>query len=256
MNRIRPALPPGWARKVAGLEKRLGYRFANRLLLRQALTHPSYLPESKEEVGDNQRLEFLGDAVLQLVVTEEAYHRLPEEPEGVLTHLRSQMVSRHRLAQVAEELKIGEVLLLGKGEERSQGRHRPSNLANALEALFAAVFLDGGWEQAKRVIQKLFEPHWEMVLSEPVAIQNAKGVLQELLQRRGGESPVYRCLAEKGKAHERSYLVAVEWKGKELGRGWGRSKKEAETNAAFEALRAIEEGKLPDLPHMSLPKRK
>jgi ribonuclease-3 len=256
MNRLAPETPKGWSRKAAALQRRLGYRFKDRQFLVLALTHPSYVAESRTGSGDNQRLEFLGDAVLQLAITEEVYQRLPEESEGFLTHLRSQIVSRSRLAQVAEELKVGEVLLLGRGEEKSQGRHRPSNLANALEALLGAIYLDGGWDAAVGVVRKLFEPHWKRVLAEPVAVQNAKGALQELLQKRGKESPVYRCLAEEGRAHERSYLVAVEWRGIELGRGRGRSKKEAETNAAVQALCAIEEGKLPGFSRTSLPKRK
>ena len=221
-------------------QQRLGHSFADGDLLRQALTHASFGHEKRQRVPDNQRLEFLGDAVLQLAVTSELYRRFPEMPEGRLTILRARLVNRHHLQSVAQELGLGDHLILGKGEENSQGRQRGSILADAMEAVIGAVFAESGWEAARPIVLRLLEPALAAISREGEAgAANPKGSLQEKLQAEGEHPPVYRCLSETGPAHARVYEVIVEWQGRELGRGQGASKKEAETRAAEAALEGL-----------------
>jgi ribonuclease-3 len=218
-------------------QQRLGHSFADENLLRQALTHASFGHEKRQRLPDNQRLEFLGDAVLQLAVTTELYRRFPELPEGRLTVLRARLVNRHHLQALAQELGLGEHLILGRGEENSQGRQRGSILADAMEAVLGAVYFEAGWEAARAIILRLLEPSLAEINNEGDAAEaNPKGSLQEKLQAEGEHPPVYRCLSETGPAHARVYEVVVEWQGRELGRGQGASKKEAETRAAQAAL--------------------
>jgi ribonuclease-3 len=221
-------------------QRRLGHVFADPALLRQALTHASFGHEKRQRLPDNQRLEFLGDAVLQLAVTEELYRRFPELPEGRLTVLRARLVNRHHLQAVAQALGLGEHLILGRGEENSQGRQRGSILADAVEAVIGAVFSEAGWEGVRTIILRLLEPSLAGLSEEGDALAaNPKGSLQEKLQADGEHPPVYRCVEETGPAHARVYEVVVEWQGRELGRGRGASKKEAETRAAEAALEAL-----------------
>jgi len=221
-------------------QQRLGHVFADASLLRQALTHASYGHEKRQKLPDNQRLEFLGDAVLQLVVTAELYRRFPELTEGQLTILRARLVNRHHLQAVAQELGLGDHLILGRGEENSQGRQRGSILADAIEAVLGAVFAEAGWDTSRAIILRLFEPSLATICGEGEAVEaNPKGSLQEKLQAEGEHPPVYRCLSETGPAHARVYEVVVEWQGRELGRGQGASKKEAETQAAQAALETL-----------------
>ena len=225
---------------IEDFQRRLGYRFINPLVLRQALTHASFGHEKRQHVPDNQRLEFLGDAVLQLVVTEELFRRFPALPEGRLTVMRAQLVNRHHLQAVAIELGLGDHLILGRGEEHSQGRQRGSILADAVEAVLGAVFAESGWMAVRPIILRLLEPPLVAMTAESDALKvNPKGSLQERLQAEGDDPPMYRCLSESGPAHARIYEVVVEWQGKELGRGQGASKKEAETRAAEVALKAL-----------------
>ena len=220
-------------------QQRLGHVFADGELLRQALTHASFGHEKRQRVPDNQRLEFLGDAVLQLSVTEELYRRFPELPEGRLTVLRARLVNRHHLQELAQGLGLGEHLILGRGEENSLGRERPSILADAMEAVLGAVFAEAGWEAARAIVLRLLERALAAIEDEGEASgTNPKGSLQERLQAEGDQPPVYRCISESGPAHARVYEVVVEWQGRELGRGQGASKKEAETHAAEAALAA------------------
>jgi len=227
----------------SGLEEfqqRLGHSFADGNLLRQALTHASYGHEKRQKLPDNQRLEFLGDAVLQLAVTTELYRRFPELTEGRLTVLRARLVNRHHLQSLAQQLGLGEHLILGRGEENSQGRQRGSILADAMEAVLGAVYAESGWEGARAIILRLIEPSLAEIGSQSDATAaNPKGTLQEKLQAEGETPPVYRCVSETGPAHARLYEVVVEWQGRELGRGEGASKKEAETHAAQAALGAL-----------------
>jgi len=230
-------------------QQRLGHVFTDGDLLRQALTHASFGHEKRQKLPDNQRLEFLGDAVLQLTVTSELYRRFPELPEGRLTVLRARLVNRHHLQSLAQELGLGDHLILGRGEENSQGRQRGSILADAMEAVFGAVFAETGWETSRAIILRLLESSLTAINQEGDETEaNPKGTLQEKLQAEGEDPPAYRCLSETGPAHARVYEVVVEWKGRELGRGQGASKKEAETRAAQAALENLEGRRQTSLP--------
>lgn len=221
---------------MESIEVRLSYKFRNPLLLAEALTHPSLAYESQKAQFDNQRLEFLGDAVLQLVLTEHLYRKFPDSPEGRMTKLRAQLVSRNALAQFAMELQLGHYILLGKGEEASGGRKRASTLADALEALIGAIYLDSGYESARELVLRLFEQGIGVV-SESDEEGNPKGTLQEVLQSMGNEAPRYQITGESGPDHRKVFHSQVLWRGVVLAQGRGKSKKEAEVRAALEALR-------------------
>lgn len=219
------------------LESRIHYKFRNSLLLAEALTHPSLAYESQKKNFDNQRMEFLGDAVLQLVVTEELYKMFPDFPEGQLTKLRARVVSRRALAHFAMAIQLGDYVLLGKGEEATGGRRRASTLADAFESLIGAVYLDSGLAPARELILRLFESEiGEMAISP--GERNPKGELQEVLQAIHNEAPAYRVIGESGPDHRRVFQSEVFWCGKVLAAGKGKSKKDAEARAAAEALRA------------------
>ncbi|MDP0491695.1 MAG: ribonuclease III [Verrucomicrobiota bacterium JB023] len=220
---------------VLKLSSCAGYEFGDQSLLQMALTHASLLAEINEDVPDNQRLEYLGDAVLQLVLTEELYRRFPEQAEGVLTKWRARLVSKTALSAFAQKLDLGAMMLMGKGEEASGGRSRPSTLADCLEAVFGAVYLDGGLEAAKKVILSLVSDELLKVAACPEE-GNPKGELQEVLQAIVPESPIYEIIASTGPDHEKKFDAAVLWQGIELGRGSGSSKKTAEANAAQDAI--------------------
>ncbi|MFZ5807070.1 MAG: ribonuclease III [Verrucomicrobiota bacterium] len=220
------------------LEKRLGYEFKDRDILKQALTHPSKGYESKKKVSDNQRMEFLGDAVLQLALTIRLYQKFPEMDEGQLTKLRAQMVNRTMLERIALSFGVGEFLILGRGEELNHGRTRASNLADAMEAIIGGVFQDAGFEVAHQWIINILEPYFEETL-ETSTLANPKGELQEVLQAEGKGTPIYETLEESGPDHARHYSVAVKLGNEELGRGEGASKRAAETQAALHALNAL-----------------
>ncbi|MEX2579144.1 MAG: ribonuclease III [Verrucomicrobiales bacterium] len=217
------------------LEATIGYKFANSLLLAEALTHPSLAYESKQPHFDNQRLEFLGDAVIQLILTDELFRRFPQFSEGVLTKLRSRLVSRDALCECAARIELGRFLLLGKGEARSGGRKRPSNLADALEALAGAVYLDGGLGAATDFVLNNFSEFIEEIAKQPEE-NNPKGELQEHLQSIAATSPTYSIVSQDGPDHLKFFVAEVTWEGKALGKGSGNSKKEAETAAAVDAL--------------------
>jgi ribonuclease-3 len=221
---------------VHPLEERIGYKFRNPFLLAEALTHPSLGHETQQRHFDNQRLEFLGDAVLQLVITEHLFRHFGNEPEGKLTKLRSRLVSRDILQTHAATLDLGRHLLLGRGEEASGGRERTSTLADAFEALIGAIYLDSDFEEARKFILTQSRAELESVAQEPVDI-NPKGDLQELLQSISPTSPVYETISESGPEHDKTFVVRAIWEGQELGQGTGRSKKQAETAAAEEALK-------------------
>ncbi|ACX52096.1 ribonuclease III [Ammonifex degensii KC4] len=218
---------------LAKLKDKLGISWKEEKLLRLALTHPSYAYEHPG-VEHNQRLEFLGDSVLSLVVSDYLYRTFPEKSEGELTRLRAAVVCEASLARVAEELGIGEALLLGRGEEKSGGRKRPSLLADAFEALLGAIYLDQGLEVASAFALHLLRPVLQDVLEGRVE-RDYKTELQELLQKGSPEKIVYEVLQEEGPDHAKRFLVGVYYQGKCLGRGEGRSKKEAEQRAAREA---------------------
>ena len=218
------------------LESRIQYKFRNSLLLAEALTHPSLAYESQQPHFDNQRLEFLGDAVLQLVVTEALYKLFPDSSEGHLTKLRSRVVSRRALARFAMMIYLGDYVLLGKGEEATGGRRRLSTLADAFESLIGAVYLDSGQPAAKELILRLFEAEIEGMVESPDE-KNPKGELQECLQAIHPVAPIYQILNQSGPDHRRVFQAEVIWQEKLLATGKGKSKKEAEARAAAEALR-------------------
>ncbi|MEP6686161.1 MAG: ribonuclease III, partial [Verrucomicrobiota bacterium] len=217
------------------LEERIGYKFRNPLLLAEALTHPSLRHETQQQHFDNQRLEFLGDAVLQLVITEHLYAQFSGEAEGRLTKLRSMLVSRDALKRRASALDLGRYLMMGRGEEASGGRKRTSTLADAFEALIGAVYLDSDLATARRFILEAASPELEQLAEEPIDI-NPKGHLQELLQSISPRSPVYHVLSQTGPEHDKTFVVEAVWEGLTLGQGTGSSKKQAETAAAFAAM--------------------
>lgn len=220
---------------MESIEQRLQYKFANSLLLAEALTHPSLAYETNRPHFDNQRLEFLGDAVLQLILTEKLFAMFPGFSEGRLTKLRSRLVSRDALCRYADTIELGEYLLLGKGEAASGGRDRASNLADAIEALIGAIYLDGGYAPTRDVVLRLCAEMLDHVEEEPEEI-NPKGQLQEILQAISPVSPAYRIVSQEGPDHQKTFTACVEWEGRELGFGDGGSKKEAEIEAALSAL--------------------
>lgn len=228
------------------LETALGWKFVRRELLVLALTHPSLAHEAG--VGHlqrhNQRLEFLGDAVLQLTLTAELYDRFAPHGEGPLTQARAHLVNRSTLARQGRRLNLGQHLLLSRGEETTGGRLRDSTLADAFEAVIGALFLDAGFEESRRLIVLLFEDLFGE-LGELPSLENPKGELQELLQASSGVPPYYEEIAASGPDHLREFESAVLHGGKELARGKGRSKKLAESSAALAALQALRSGKLP-----------
>ena len=217
------------------LEESIGYKFRNSLLLAEALTHPSLGHETQRYHFDYQRLEFLGDAVLQLVITEYLFRNFRVEAEGQLTKLRSRLVSRDALKTHAAALDLGRYILMGRGEETSGGRERTSTLADTFEALIGALYLDGGLEVAKNFILAQTRGDLEKLAKEPVDI-NPKGDLQEFLQSISPRSPIYELVSQSGPEHEKTFISQVVWEGIVLGQGSGRSKKQAETAAALEAL--------------------
>lgn len=217
------------------LEERIAYKFRNPLLLAEALTHPSLGHETQQRHFDNQRLEFLGDAILQLVITEYLFGHFKDQPEGQLTKLRSRLVSRDALKMHAVQIDLGQFLLMGRGEESSGGRARASTLADAFEALIGAVYLDGGLEDTRKFILTQAKADLAQLTEEPVDI-NPKGNLQELLQTISPKSPVYEVLSQTGPEHDKRFVVQAVWEGIVLGKGSGRSKKQAETAAADEAM--------------------
>ena len=231
---------------MAPLEDRIAYKFRNRALLEEALTHPSVGHEAQRHHFNNQRLEFLGDAILQLVITEYLYHHFSAEAEGQLTKLRSRLVSRETLRMRAAALDLGQYLMIGRGEEASGGRQRASTLADAYEALIGAVYLDSDLETVRRFILTQSRPDLEDVAEEPVDI-NPKGNLQELLQSISPCSPAYELVSESGPEHDKTFVVKCVWEGLLLGQGSGRSKKQAETSAAADAMeKKVWEQKAPE----------
>jgi ribonuclease-3 len=224
---------------IADLQQTLGVVFKEPALLRQALVHSSYINENPADVpGHNERLEFLGDAVLGLIVAEELYTAFPVLSEGELTRLRANLVRRDTLARVARSIGLGDFLYLGKGEEAGGGRGKSTNLAGALEAVIAAVYLDGGLKAARDMVARLFAAEWPK-LSGPEAVIDYKSKLQELVQSRFQRTPEYRLVSETGPHHDRTFTVEVSVNDAVQGRGSGKSKKLAETEAARAALERL-----------------
>jgi len=211
------------------LMKSIGYQFRNPALLQRALTHPSMGME------DNQRLEFLGDAVLQFIMSDILYASHPKDREGQLTHLRALLVCEAALSQVARSLHVGEALRMDRGEEQTGGRDKPSVLCDAMEAILAAVYLDGGLDAARSIVQRC----WPRPEDVHRPMQDSKGALQEHLQKDGGDAPTYTIISQDGPPHDRTFEAAVARYGVELARGTGKTKKQAEQAAALAALEML-----------------
>ena len=224
------------------LEERLGRGFQNPELLRRALTHSSAIPELRGiDAADvpppenNEQLEFLGDAVLDLLASEYLVEKFPKWTEGQLSKSRARLVNAQALELAARRLRLGEHLRLGRGEEKTGGREKPALLADAFEALIGAIYLDGGLEKTRKFILAQAQQDLAQLAEEPVDI-NPKGYLQELLQSISPRSPVYEVLSQTGPEHDKRFVVQAVWEGIVLGKGRGRSKKQAETAAAEEAM--------------------
>jgi ribonuclease III len=218
------------------LQRRIDYFFDNSALLRESLTHKSFSNEHPgKSFPHNERLEFLGDAVLDLVVSRGIFRDFPALPEGELTRIRAEVVSESGLAAVARDLDLGNCLLLGRGEERSGGRDKESLVADALEALLGAIFCDGGFERVAAVIEALFGSAVAFSASRKTGIDH-KTRLQEVLQARYGQPPTYVLIRTEGPDHQRLYTVEVCLAEQTIGVGQGRNKKAAEQAAAAEAL--------------------
>jgi len=228
--------------KFESLDKKLGYTFKNPELLVQSVCHSSYVNEQVDStLEDNERLEFLGDAVLDLAISHILMLRFKDAAEGDLSKFRATVVDEAGLYEVALRLELGEYLLLGKGEEQSRGREKPSILADTTEALIGAIYLDSGFDMAMEIIKGLFSSLLERVGTEEL-VHDFKSLLQEYSQQSYKTLPRYRLIKETGPAHDRSFQVALSLKGEVLAEGEGSSKKEAEQNAAREAFFYLKEG--------------
>lgn len=218
---------------VAELERRIGYEFKDKKLLKQAITHSSFANEQKiNKFGHYERLEFLGDAVLELVSSDFLYHRFPEQTEGNLTKTRASMVCEPSLAFCARDLELGKFMLLGRGEEGTGGRNRDSIISDVMEAVIGAIYLDGGIECAREFINKFILSD----LEDKQLFFDSKTTLQEFMQRELKKEFHYEMVDETGPEHEKRFVVEVQMEGVVIGTGSGRTKKSAEQHAAYEAL--------------------
>lgn len=225
---------------MTALEERLGYSFRNRALLETALTHSSYANENRASgIVCNERLEFLGDSVLGVTVAVFLYRHFPDMPEGRMTRLRAELVCEQSLHRVALELHLGDYLRLGKGEEHNGGRKRASILSDAVEAVIAAMYLDAGMETAAGFIHRCLLDDVRAI--ETPTFTDYKTSLQELVQRHSGQVLSYELVGEEGPDHAKTFRVQVCLNGDPIGRGTGRTKKEAEQAAAANALEALRE---------------
>ena len=218
------------------LQAALGYQFRDASLLQLALTHPSVAHEQGRSVRHNQRLEFLGDAVLSLALSHELYERFPEVSEGPLTKARAQMINRHTLADQARKINLNTYLILSRGEEANLGRNR----ADAFESVIGAIFIDGGFAAARDFVLRAFSPAFADVTTIPT-LDNPKGELQEMLQSKSTQAPEYQIVSTTGPDHDRDFECLVTHEKVELGRGIGKSKKMAESEAALSALKRLKE---------------
>lgn len=220
---------------LESIEEKLGYVFENKDFLVQSFIHRSFINEYRTgPLQHNERLEFLGDSVLGLVVADYLFHRLPDHPEGQLSQLRSRLVDASSCAQYLQKLHLNEHILLGKGETMTEGRTKPSILADAFEALLGALYLDGGLGVMKSFLLFHFETEFEAAIGSPP--RNYKAELQDISQKQFQKTPVYKVVDETGPDHSKVFHVMVFVNEKELGIGMGASKKEAEQRAAFDAL--------------------
>ena len=224
---------------LSTLQQTLGVFFNDPSLLEQALVHSSYVNENPSLAStSNERLEFLGDAVLGLIVAEKLYQDFPHFNEGEMTRVRASLVRRDTLARMARAIRLGDYLYLGKGEEASGGRNKPANLAGALEAVIAAIFLDQGPTSTKDFILRLLNPELQKIVSQGAGV-DYKSQLQELIQAREQQTPAYQLVEALGPDHNRRFTVEVRVGDTVLGRGSGKGKKAAETEAARSALEQL-----------------
>lgn len=221
--------------KLDKLEAILAIKFKNKQLLLDAVTHRSFLNESTDKIGSNERLEFLGDAVLELLVSDYLYNRFPDFPEGKLTNLRSAIVNTKTLAEIAKKLKFGDFLRLSRGEEAGGGRINSSLLADVFEAVLGAVYLDCGIGEAKKLLDTYLYPATQEVLKQGI-YNDFKSLLQEKAQERFRITPTYAVTKEEGPDHKKTFYSAVKIGNKKLGDGKGKSKQEAEQDAARAGL--------------------
>ena len=216
------------------IEEAIGYSYENPILLNEALTHSSYSHEGRRNLKANERLEFLGDSVLSLIVAEYLFSHYRHQPEGDLTKLRASLVCEKSLFQFANEIGLGDFILLGKGEENTGGRTRPSVVSDAVEAVLAAFYLDGGYEPAKRFVLRFMPKH--MDIHRISMTSDYKTALQEIIQKNREEKIEYVLVGESGPDHNKAFTVEVHLNSNVIGTGTGRSKKQAEQLAAKEAL--------------------
>jgi len=222
-------------KRLIELQNEIGYTISSTDLLNIALTHSSYANENKGKFQHNERLEFLGDSILSLIVSEYFFLRFPDVSEGNLTKLRAGVVSERTLVNIAVSIDLGKYILLGKGEESTGGRKRASILADTLESLIAAIYLDGGLEQARIFVLKYFKDYIEQGLNGK-GFRDYKTELQEILQQKSDLEIEYRIVEESGPDHDKAFVAKVYYGGEAIGSGFGKSKKEAEQQAACYAL--------------------
>lgn len=219
------------------IESRIGYIFKDKRLLALAFVHRSFVNENRDVIGHNERLEFLGDAVLGMLVAEHLYRHLPTTPEGELSYLRSRLVEASSCVTYVQKLDLSHYLLLGKGERMNDGRGRESILSDLFEAIIGSIYLDGGVEAARDFIFNNFSSEIEAILKTP--LRNWKALLQDYCQKKFQQTPLYQVLEESGPDHSKIFKITVHVKDKELGHGEGASKKEAQQAAAENALRSL-----------------
>ena len=229
-------------KQLQELERKIGVSFLSKSLLNQSLTHSSYAYETKEKIHNNERLEFLGDAVLKLVISEYLFHKFPERQEGDLTKIRASVISDVTLASVAKEMKLGSYILLGENEKRTGGANRKSNLANVFEGLLGAIYLDGGIGRSREMALRFLISEIDKVSKEGY-IRDFKSALQEHVQKKGWGLPNYSVLKETGPKHKRIFWTDVSVRNRIMGTGKGLNKKESEQAAAKIALLRIKKVK-------------
>jgi ribonuclease III len=221
------------------LQKKLNYRFKNNDLLRSALTHKSFNEGGKNRGADNERLEFLGDSVIGMVITDHIFRRCRDNNEGDLAKMRAHLVSSNLLFKVAKTIGLGSHILLGRGEDKNQGRRNPKIVSSTFEALVGAMYLDSDLPTAGAVVIALFKDFLEQLLSHDLRINDYKSELQELIQKHKNILPSYKVVAENGKPPDTQFKVAVFLENSEIGSGWGKNRREAEQEAALIALKNI-----------------
>ncbi|HMB30745.1 MAG TPA: ribonuclease III [Desulfohalobiaceae bacterium] len=226
--------------QINELQNIIGYHFKNPNLLKKALTHSSYANEIDPSLKNNERLEFLGDAVLELCISEELFNRYPNSREGGLTNVRSHLVNEQSLANLARELHLQDFIFLGKGEECQGGRDRNAILCDAFESIFGAIFLDGGYTQAKNLVNQMFAPLWPKKISQPVK-KDFKSRLQEVSQSRFKERPCYNLQNSSGPEHAKTYTIELRLPNGKHFQAHASSVKKAEQLAAKEALESFKE---------------